>query len=320
MQITVLGITGGVGRAVADAFLEAGFAVVALARRPERVPAAEGLTVVEGDALDPEALGGALQGSDLVLHGLNLPYPDWDPGMIELTDAVLAGALAAGATVLFPGNLYGLGPDFTEPLDEDAPRGGPARKGALRNQLEERIAAFTQRGGRAIVLRAGDFFGGIGESSWMHHLTHRARAGGALQYPGSRDTLHSWAFLPDVARTFVALARRRAELPALAVFHFEGHVVDGHAWIAAARRALGDERAVRSFPWLWLNLARPFVPMVRELFEMRYLWDEPVRMDGSRLRALLGEVPHTPLDQAVGLALGQASSGGAQVAGAQFAK
>ncbi len=251
------------------------------------------------------ALRRAVAGSDVVLHGLNLPYPDWDPGMIELTERVPDAVEEAGATLLFPGNLYGLGADFSAPLAEDAPRDTPApRKGAVRNKLEDAIEARTRRGLRAIVLRAGDFFGGVGEA-WMYHLTDSARKGGAIQYGGSLDVPHSWAYLPDLGRTFVRLAERRDALEPMAVFHFEGHVVDGHGFVDAVRAALGDpSRRVRSFPWMWLHLARPFVPMVRELFEMRYLWDQPVRMDGSKLRGLLGDaLPHTPFSEAVATTL-----------------
>jgi nucleoside-diphosphate-sugar epimerase len=138
----------------------------------------------------------------------------------------------------------------------------------------------------------------------MWHLTNQAQRGGAIRYAGSLDLLHSWAYLPDLAATFVRLAERRSELEPFAVFHFEGHVVDGHGFVRAVRSALGDpDRRVRSFPWLWLQPVRLFVPMVRELFEMRYLWDEPVRMDGSKLRAFLGDVPHTPFDVAIARSL-----------------
>jgi nucleoside-diphosphate-sugar epimerase len=39
--------------------------------------------------------------------------------------------------------------------------------------------------------------------------------------------------------------------------------------------------------------------MFREMGEMRYLWREPVQLDNSRLKAVLGREPHTPLDEAV---------------------
>jgi len=304
MQVTILGITGGVGHAAAHAFLDAGIPVRALVRDAGRVPPREGLTLVEGDARDPEALARAIEGSDVLFHGLNLPYPDWDPGMFELTEAVATVAEAHGLTVLFPGNVYGLGPDFIEALTEEDAHQPPSRKGALRNRLEARLRQATEAGARCIVLRAGDFFGGIGQSSWMYHLTDGARTGGPIQIAGPTDVLHAWAFLPDVGKTFVLLAQRRNELPPWAVFHFEGHVVTAPTWVEAVRAGLGDPtRHTKGFPWMWMQLARPFVPMVRELFEMRYLWNEPVRMDGSKLRAFLGEVPHTPLYDAVRQAL-----------------
>ena len=32
---------------------------------------------------------------------------------------------------------------------------------------------------------------------------------------------------------------------------------------------------------------------------MAYLWKEPHRINGDKLRAAIGDVPHTPLDAAV---------------------
>jgi nucleoside-diphosphate-sugar epimerase len=48
-----------------------------------------------------------------------------------------------------------------------------------------------------------------------------------------------------------------------------------------------------------LTVLAPFVTTFREMREMRYLWREPLRMDNSRLREVLGAEPHTPLEQAV---------------------
>jgi hypothetical protein len=45
------------------------------------------------------------------------------------------------------------------------------------------------------------------------------------------------------------------------------------------------------------------VPLPRELSEMAYLWKVPHRIAGDKLKATIGEVPHTPLDVAVAKAL-----------------
>ena len=48
-----------------------------------------------------------------------------------------------------------------------------------------------------------------------------------------------------------------------------------------------------------MRVLAPFVPLFRELVEMRYLWNVPIRMDNKRLKAFLGAEPHTRLDIAV---------------------
>lgn len=86
-----------------------------------------------------------------------------------------------------------------------------------------------------------------------------------------------------------------------AVFHMEGHWDhDGTQMVKAVRRALGDAPLpLRRMPWLLMRLAAPFVPLFRELHEMKYLWEQPVRMTNERLAAALACEPRTPLDEAV---------------------
>jgi hypothetical protein len=55
--------------------------------------------------------------------------------------------------------------------------------------------------------------------------------------------------------------------------------------------------------WWLIHALRPVVPLSRELSEIAYLWNEPHRIDGGKLRTLIGDVPHTPLDVAVARAL-----------------
>jgi nucleoside-diphosphate-sugar epimerase len=82
---------------------------------------------------------------------------------------------------------------------------------------------------------------------------------------------------------------------------------DGTQMSDAIRRVVlqrtGTAPRIAAFPWWLLMLASPFVTTFREMREMRYLWRMPVRMTNTRLVAVLGHEPHTPLDQAVEAAL-----------------
>ncbi len=84
-------------------------------------------------------------------------------------------------------------------------------------------------------------------------------------------------------------------------------------------RRTGIAPRIGTFPWWLLSMASPFVATFREMREMRYLWREPIRKDYSRLTVVLGQEPHTPLDEAVEatlIGLGSIAPNGMPAAGA----
>lgn len=69
--ILLLGATGRSGAAVLDGALERGWRVRALVRRPEALAPREGLEVLAGTPLDPDAVAAALTGCDAVISTFN---------------------------------------------------------------------------------------------------------------------------------------------------------------------------------------------------------------------------------------------------------
>src|SRR5215470_12114616 len=55
------------------------------------------------------AVVAAAQGVDVVLHATNAPFPQWSAAALPLTYVAIEAAEAAGATLMFPGNLYHYG-------------------------------------------------------------------------------------------------------------------------------------------------------------------------------------------------------------------
>lgn len=103
----------------------------------------------------------------------------------------------------------------------------------------------------------------------------------------------------------VRLAEAERDLPPFDVFHFAGHWIEPGVEICeAVRRATRrPDLPIRGFPWFAVYLAAPFVTLMRELIEMRYLWQRPLRLNGAKLERTIGKVPHTPLDEAVAATL-----------------
>lgn len=309
--VLVIGATGGIGGAVAQAFLTHGWRVRALTRHPPHAaqlqPAQAGLEGVEwwgGDATNQADVVKAAQGVDCIFHGANPPrYARWRELALPMLAHSIEAARISGARLIFPGNLYNFGPDAGAVVDEQSPQHPRTRKGAVRVDMEQMLqeAAHAQ-GVRSLVVRAADFFGGHAPSSWFSTLMVKPkRALRSVTFPGSAEVGHAWAYLPDLALTIVRLAQLQSSLPAFDTFHFAGHWTPrGIEMAESVRRVSGNARLpIKPLPWWLVYLASPVVSLLREIIEMRYLWQVPLRLDNRKLRAVIGEEPHTPLDQAV---------------------
>jgi len=301
-RIIILGAAGRFGHAAAEAFRKARWDVASLVRPGARARALKGTEVIEVDALDHAAVGKAAHGADVVLHALNPPYTQWSKLALPLAYSAITAAENAGATLIFPGNLYNYGKGLPPVIDETTPVRPSSRKGRLRVAIEDRIEEAAERGMRSIILRAGDFYGG-GEGSWLDLVVVNEIGRGRLTYPGPVDLVHEWAYLPDLVAAMVRLAEVRETLGPFESFGFPGHAVSGREFTTAIARASGRGLQVKRMTWWLIHALGPLMPLSRELSEVAYLWNEPHRIDGRKLAATIGEVPHTPLDVAVTRAL-----------------
>jgi nucleoside-diphosphate-sugar epimerase len=301
-RILVIGAAGRLGHVAAEAFRDAGWSVRSLVRPGRAARAPTGTEIVEADALDRQAVATAAGNAAVILHALNPSYTRWTRHALPLTYSAIDAAEATGATLLFPGNLYNYGSPLPAVIDETTPMHPSTRKGQLRVTMERRMAEAAERGIRVIILRAGDFYG-RGRGSWFDLVIANEIGRGRVSYPGPLDVVHEWAYLPDFAAAMVRLAAIRERLGQFETFGFPGHAVTGREFTAAIARAAGRKLAFKPMRWWPIQALKPIVPTFRELSETAYFWREPHRIDGSKLAATIGEVPHTPLDLAIARAL-----------------
>ena len=206
-----------------------------------------------------------------------------------------------------PGNVFNFGAAMPAVLREDTVQTARTVKGQIRIAMEQRL---QHSGVRSIVIRAGDFFGG-GKGTWFDVAMVKDIRKGRFTYPGAPDIATPWAYLPDLARTFVAVAQRRAELPAFEVLHFAGHRITGQRWLDVLAPLARSQGWVKSgvglklaqLPWPVIRIGALVVPTWAALLEMRYLWQIPHSLANDKLTALIGAEPHTALVHAVQAAL-----------------
>jgi nucleoside-diphosphate-sugar epimerase len=237
----------------------------------------------------------AAAGVSVIVHAVNPPgYRKWGELVLPMLDNTIAAARFSGARIVLPGTVYNFGPDAFPELHENSPQHPVTAKGRIRVEMEKRLRAAADAGTPVLIVRAGDFFGPKTANNWFSQgLVKPGKPVTAVSYPGKRGIGHQWAYLPDVAETIVQLLERSDVLEIFAGFHMEGHWdADGTRMIAAIREACANpDIKVHRFPWLLMRMSSPFVPLFRELAEMRYLWTTPIHMNNSRLVAVLGANP-----------------------------
>ena len=283
-EIGIFGF-GPVGAATA-ALLSARGSAVRIAQRtaPKAMPT--GASYVRCDALDADSVRGAVAGLRQVVLAIGFPYVGalwreaWPRAMTNFVEA----CSASGARLVFVDNLYMYGPQ-TAPLSETTPL-TPYRRQAGGAGRGDAHLDGGERGGRLRVaaLRAPDFYGARrGAGASRRDRLRRARATARpRQVIGSPDTPHDFAYVPDCARAVVTLL----DAPDDAF---------GQAWhvpcaptrtpreiLALGAAALGVKPRVSRLPLWALGPLGLFVPVLREMREMRFQWDRPYRVDFSR--------------------------------------
>lgn len=221
-------------------------------------------------------------------------WRDWP----ALAASINGAAEASGAVLVLLNNLYGYGP-VEGALTEDLPLAATGHKGRVRSWTWEQALERHQAGRiRVAEARASDFFGpGVVDGGHLGaRVVPRVLNGRAVQVLGDPDAVHSWTYIPDVART---LARLAAEPMAW-----------GRAWHvptcepksaramvdAIARQAGVAPVPVRRIPRVLLRVGAPFSPVFRELQEILYQFERPFIVDSSAYAAAFGQGP-TPLPE-----------------------
>jgi nucleoside-diphosphate-sugar epimerase len=313
----VIGITGSIGREVAEALLRRGWQVRALHRDPaaaatagtlpNAVQSINAVQWIKGDAMQSSDVVEAARGTELIVHAANPPnYRNWRGLALPMLDNTIAAARISNARILLPATIYNFGSNAARVVKENSPQIPTTRKGKVRVEMELQLQKASLYGVRSIVVRAGDFFGPGAGNSWLTRGMVRASGRVRSVYnPGPPEVGHSWAYLPDLAETMARLIECQGALSAYEVFHFRGHWLErGGEMAERVCRASGiSDRRIKFFPWWAIKLAAPFVNACHEMLEMRYLWQIPLQLDNSKLRALIGAETHTPLEDALAAAL-----------------
>jgi nucleoside-diphosphate-sugar epimerase len=181
-------------------------------------------------------------------------------------------------------------------MNEDTPMNPCSRKGEIRAREAERLFEAHRRGdARVIAGRASDFYGPgatlshVGDQFWKPVI-----AGGRGRVLVDPHAIHTYHYVPDVAA-------------GLAILGTAGDEACGKPWMLPCTpaesmsdlaerfsRYLGRDIRLTVLPRWFMKALGIVMPMMAEIGEMMYQWDEPFIIDDSRFRAAFSTGPIEP--------------------------
>lgn len=308
--ILVLGATGSIGYAVTANLLARQLPVTILVRNRAKAEALfqnrPTLTIVEGDAQDAALLNRTARGKDFIFHGINYPYHKWFGNMDAVTSKVIDAAHQTRATIILPGNVYNFGLAM-EPIREDSQPNPCTRKGQLRVAIEARLEQAARAGKcRVLNVRLPDFWGPNVLNEGMKPIFDNALKGNALPWIVNADIPHQLVYTKDAAEIIVRLllrawaSRTQPADASYAVWNYGGITVPSmRAWFGQINELTGKPTKVQLYSRLMISFLGLFLPVLREVKEMLYLYDSTILLNDQKVRTLFPDFRPTPMNEAL---------------------
>jgi len=286
--------TGPVGLAVMRELLAQGKRV-RLVNRSGIAVVPESVEVVQSNAADPASTRQLCRDATVVYNCVNAPYTDWAAFLPPMHAAILQGAAAANAKLVVAENLYMYGP-VSGSITEALPYHPTTRKGRVRAKMAEELMAAHRAGiVRATSGRASDFYGpGAGQQGiFGDRVIPPLLAGKTVSMLGKLDVPHTYTYISDFGKGLVLLGAHDEALGTT------WHIPNAPTLTTRQMLTLFFEEAhlpprMGSVPDLMVRTLGLFNPLLREVAEMLYEFNEPFVVESSKFVQAFGDIatPH----------------------------
>jgi nucleoside-diphosphate-sugar epimerase len=294
----VLGAAGGTGSAVVRELAARGLPVRAVTRRGAS-EATEGVEQLAADVGTADGARRACEGAAVVYHCAQPPYTKWPELFPPMTQAVIDGATAGGAKLVFADNLYVYGPP-DGPMTEETPQRAQGKKGRTRRAMADAVLGAHADGRlRCTIGRSSDYYGPRGTGSTVgENIMKPALRGRRARWLGSLDQPHTLNYLEDMARALVMLGER--DVADGGVWHLPAaEPLTGRQFLGLVFEAAGQSPRMGVASRPMIRIAGLFSPFLRELGETLYQFERPFVSDASKFQRAFGPFDPTPHPEAV---------------------
>ena len=295
MNQTILGAGGAIGIELAKALTSYTSDIRLVGRNPHKVNPTDQLFAA--DLSVPEQVFRAIEGSEVVYLTLGYDYNTklWQAQWPPLIKNVVDACLQSNAKLVFFDNVYAIGGDHVNHITESSPISPTSKKGEVRAAVDRHILdAVEKRNLTAIIARSADFFSDVkGKSLLMNMIYDNFAKGKKAQWFCNAKVVHSTSYTPDLGRGTALLGNTKDAYNQIWNLPTDPQKITGEEWINLFAAEMNTSNKYQVLPGWGIKALGLFVPILKEMYEMRYQYDRDYYFDSSKFNKHFKYTPTT---------------------------
>ena len=282
---TILGSGGSIGTDLAKALQQYTDKIKLVSRNPVKVNDTDILQ--SADLTDSKSLEKAVEGSSIcyVTIGFEYNLKVWQQQWLSFIKNAVDACIKYNSKLVFFDNVYAIGKDNIKHITENSAISPSSKKGEIRAEVDRFIIERIEKGNPEIIIaRSPDFFGPEkkNNSLMMNLIYDNLIKGKTAQWFGNADVIHSMGFTPDLAKGTALLGNSPDAYNQIWNLPVDKNALTGREWVKLFADELKTSDKVKVIPEIVIKLLGIFVPVLREMPEMIYQFENQFYFDSSK--------------------------------------
>lgn len=295
MKQTILGAGGAVGIELAKELTSYTTDIQLVGRNPKKVNVSDQLH--QADLTNRDQVFKAVEGSEVVYLMVGFDYNTklWQQMWPPLVKNVIDACIQHHAKLVFFDNVYAIGGDNVNHITENSPISPTSKKGEVRAAVDQLILdSIEKRNLNAIIARSADFFSGVKDKSILMNTVYDNLAKGKkAQWFCNAKVIHSVSYTPDLAKGTAILGNTKSAFNKIWNLPTDPQKITGEEWINLFATAMNASNKYQVLPGWGMKALGLFVPILNEMYEMRYQYDRDYYFDSSKFNKEFNFTPTT---------------------------
>ena len=295
MKQTILGAGGAMGIELAKALPKYTSDIRLVGRNPKKINSTD--EIFKADLTISDHVLKAVDGSAVVYLMVGYDYNTkvWQQLWPLTIKNVIDACLQHDSKLVFFDNIYAIGGDNVKHITENSPVSPTSKKGEVRAEVDKVILdSIEKRNLKAIIARSADFFGVVKDKSLLMNMVYDNLAKGKkAQWFCNAKAIHSSSYTPDLANGTAILGNSNEAYNQIWNLPTDPQKITGEEWINLFASEMQTSNKYQVLPGWGIRALGLFVPILKEMYEMRYQYDRDYYFDSSKFNNHFNFTPTT---------------------------